>query len=419
MELKVYDTSALLDLGDSLALDDTCYISTTVISELENIKTSFNKDSDIKYKARQVMRILRNHDFKCWPNIKKEVEKLLKKYKGYLEDKADSRILLEALYVSKTVAKEGNTVKFFTGDYTLYMFAKNMFSSEFTTELVSEITQKRFWDGFVHLTPTEQQWSDLYNLGIHDNIFNLKTNEYAILHDAQTNEVNGICRWDGENYVQLGYTDIKSPLFDKISPRNIEQKCYFDLLQNPEIPIVNCIGRVGSGKTFLAIANMLYLVDKGQYDKIIYVRNNFGVEDTRDPGSLPGSLEEKLRPFLGPLIDIVGSDIIVDSLIEEGKVEQLHLGYLRGKSVKNAAIITDESQNLTPSHVKMLISRMAENSKLIFCGDYSQIDSKIFRNQSNGLLKMDERLRGNKLYGQIRLNKIERSKVCQLADLLD
>lgn len=259
----------------------------------------------------------------------------------------------------------------------------------------------------------------MYNLGIHDNIFNLKTNEYAILHDAQTNEVNGICRWDGENYVQLGYTDIKSPLFDKISPRNIEQKCYFDLLQNPEIPIVNCIGRVGSGKTFLAIANMLYLVDKGQYDKIIYVRNNFGVEDTRDPGSLPGSLEEKLRPFLGPLIDIVGSDIIVDSLIEEGKVEQLHLGYLRGKSVKNAAIITDESQNLTPSHVKMLISRMAENSKLIFCGDYSQIDSKIFRNQSNGLLKMDERLRGNKLYGQIRLNKIERSKVCQLADLLD
>lgn len=67
----------------------------------------------------------------------------------------------------------------------------------------------------------------------------------------------------------------------------------------------------------------------------------------------------------------------------------------------------------------MLISRMAENSKLIFCGDYSQADSKIFRNQSNGLLKMNERLKNHKLYGQIRLNKIERSEICQMADLLD
>ena len=161
------------------------------------------------------------------------------------------------------------------------------------------------------------------------------------------------------------------------------------------------------------------MIEDGQYDKLIYVRNNFGVENTKDPGALPGDLEEKLRPFLGPLIDIVGDDMMVDQLIDEGKVEQVHLGYLRGRSLKNCVVLVDESQNLTPSHVKMLISRMAENSKLIFCGDYSQADSKIFRNQSNGILKMNERLQGKKLYGQIRLNKIERSEVCQMADLLD
>ena len=161
------------------------------------------------------------------------------------------------------------------------------------------------------------------------------------------------------------------------------------------------------------------MIEEGQYDKLIYVRNNFGVENTKDPGALPGDLEEKLRPFLGPLIDIVGDDIVVDQLIEEEKVEQVHLGYLRGRSLKNCVVLVDESQNLTPSHIKMLISRMAENSKLIFCGDYSQADSKIFRNKSNGLLRMNERLQGKPLYGQIRLNKIERSEVCQMADLLD
>lgn len=419
MELKVYDTSALLDLSDDLTLDETCYISTVVIGELENIKTSFNKDNDIKYKARQVTRILRQSKFQCRADLKKEIAKLLKKYSKYLEDKADSRILLETLFLSQEAKKQHDTVVFLTGDYTLYLLATTLFSSEFSTQLISEITKKRFWDGFQEIIPTEQQWSDLYNLGIHDNIFNLQTNEYAILKDSQSQEVKGICRWDGEDYVQLGYTDIKTSLFDKISPRNIEQKCYFDLLQNPDIPIVNCIGRVGSGKTFLAVANMLYLIEKGQYDKLIYVRNNFGVEGTNDPGSLPGSLQEKLKPYLGPLVDIVGSEFMVDTLIEEGKIEQLHLGFLRGKSIKNAAVLVDESQNLTPGHVKMLISRMAENSKLIFAGDYSQTDSKIFRNQANGLLKMNERLVGNKLYGQIRLNKIERSEVCQMADLLD
>ncbi len=417
MEYKVYDTSALLDLSDSLVLDKQCYISTIVLSELENIKTSFSKDGEIKLRAREVIRLLRDADFLSWPDIRYEIDKLLKKYKKVLEDKADSRILLETYYVCQHLNKNDKVI-FYTGDYTLYLLAKKLFINYFEIQLVSEISKKRFWDGCKIIIPTEQQWLDLSNLAKHNNIFEAKINEYCMLQN-ETGEIKEVCRWDGKDYVQFGYTDIKSPLFGKISPRNMEQKCYFDLLQNPEIPIVNCIGRVGSGKTFLAIANMLYLIDKGQYDKLIYVRNNFGVEGTNDPGSLPGSLDEKLRPFLGPLIDIVGSEIIVDQLIEEGKVEQVHLGYLRGKSLKNCALIVDESQNLTPSHIKMLISRMAENSKLIFAGDYSQTDSKIFRGSSNGLMRLNDRLQNNELYGQIRLKKIERSKVCQMADLLD
>lgn len=412
--IRVYDTSALLDLSDNLVLDKDCYVGTLVIKELENIKTSYSKDSEVKAKARQVVRILRQSNFATNTKNAAAIEKMVKKYIKLLPDNTDSRILLEAYSLSNRKRE----VHFYTGDYTLYLFGTTIFNNDnFTTHITGSITKKRFWDGYMIIEPTQEQWSRLYDTMNSENIFNLKVNEYAIL--TKDEKVSAICRWDGNNYVQLGYKTIKSTLLGHISPRNMEQKCYFDLLQNPNIPIVNCVGRVGSGKTFLATAVALDMIEAGYYDKLLYVRNNFGVEDTKDPGALPGDLEEKLRPFLGPLIDIVGDDMIVDQLISEGKVEQIHLGYLRGRSLKNCVVLVDESQNLTPGHIKMLISRMAENSKLIFCGDYSQADSKIFRNQSNGLLKMNERLQNNKLYGQIRLNKIERSEVCKLADLID
>ena len=125
MEYKVYDTSALLDLSDSLVLDKQCYISTTVLSELENIKTSFSKDGEIKLRAREVIRLLRDADFLSWPDIRYEIDKLLKKYKKVLEDKADSRILLEAYYVRQHLNKEDKVI-FYTGDFTLYLLAKKL-----------------------------------------------------------------------------------------------------------------------------------------------------------------------------------------------------------------------------------------------------------------------------------------------------
>lgn len=409
---RFYDTSALLNKADDLVIDKDDYISSIVLSELEHIKSSYSKDQHIKEQARKVIRILQSGEFSCELGYKKEIEQELKKNANYLQDNADSRILLEALIFTR---KKKEKIVFLTGDLTLYLLACHF---GLTCALINETSQKRFYDGFRYITPTEEEWTKLYDMTNEENIFGLLVNEYAILKN-ENSEIKSIVRWDGEDYVQLGYRDVMTTLFGKISPRNLEQKCYFDLLQNPKIPVVNCIGRVGGGKTFAAIANALYLIEQGQYDKLIYVRNNFGVENTKDPGALPGDLDAKLRPFLGPLIDIVGSEEYVDQLIEERKVEQVHLGYLRGRSLKNCFVLVDESQNLTPSHVKMLLSRMAENSKLVFCGDYSQCDSKIFRNEGNGIMRMNERLQDNKLYGQIRLNKIERSEVCQLADKMD
>ena len=217
--IKAYDTSALLDLSDNLVIDSTCYISTLVISELENIKVSFSKDIDVKAKARQVVRILKQTSFMTSTADIKKIERFSKKYENQLPNNNDSKILLEAYYQTKWYK-----VDFYTGDFTLYIFAQTLFKNDnFTIHLTGDTTTKRFWDGCVVIEPTEEQWNLLYSEENIGNIFNLRINEYGLL--KKDNKIEAICRWDGTNYVHLGYKPIKSALLGNIEPRNVEQKC--------------------------------------------------------------------------------------------------------------------------------------------------------------------------------------------------
>ena len=130
--IRVYDTSALLDLSDNLVLDKDCYVSTLVIKELENIKTSYSKDSEVKAKARQVVRILRQSNFATNTKNAATIEKMVKKYTKLLPDNTDSRILLEAYSLSNRKQE----VHFYTGDYTLYLFGTTIFNNDnFTTHI--------------------------------------------------------------------------------------------------------------------------------------------------------------------------------------------------------------------------------------------------------------------------------------------
>ena len=157
--IRVYDTSALLDLSDNLVLDKDCYVSTLVIKELENIKTSYSKDSEVKAKARQVVRILRQSNFATNTKNAAAIEKMVKKYTKLLPDNIDSRILLEAYSLSNRKQE----VHFYTGDYTLYLFGTTIFNNDnFTTHITGSITKKRFWDGYMIIEPTQEQWSRLY-----------------------------------------------------------------------------------------------------------------------------------------------------------------------------------------------------------------------------------------------------------------
>ena len=166
------------------------------------------------------------------------------------------------------------------------------------------------------------------------------------------------------------------------------------------------------------VSHALQLIDDGKFDKIVWVRNNISVKDSKDIGALPGTEFEKLLPYAMPLADHVGGVFGIETLMPRNKLEIQHLGFIRGRDIKNSIIICTEAENLTKEHVQLLIGRVGEGSNLWLDGDFKQTDSKVFE-KNNGLNIAVDRLKGNELFGYVHLEKSERSKTSALADLLD
>ena len=206
-----------------------------------------------------------------------------------------------------------------------------------------------------------------------------------------------------------------------VSPRNKEQMFALDLLMDPNIPIVTIIGRAGSGKTLLALAAGLEQVLEERnknYKKLVVSRPVQPVG--KDIGFLPGTLEEKMSPWLMPVQDnleylMSGNRSTMELMFENGTIEIEALSYIRGRSISNAYIIIDEAQNLSVHELKTIITRVGENTKIILTGDIEQIDNVYLDATSNGLSHAIEKFKSQPLAGHITLKKGERSKTATLA----
>jgi PhoH-like ATPase len=141
------------------------------------------------------------------------------------------------------------------------------------------------------------------------------------------------------------------------------------------------------------------------------------VKNSKDIGFLPGTSDDKLMPYAMPLADHVGGIDGLKMLITQGKIELQHLGFIRGRDIKNAIVYCTEAENMTKEHIQLLIGRLAEGSTLWLNGDFKQVDDAIFERNS-GLKQTINSLKGNKLFGCVELNTTERSETAQLADLL-
>lgn len=168
-------------------------------------------------------------------------------------------------------------------------------------------------------------------------------------------------------------------------PKSRTQEAYIDLLENPQRLIVFATGPAGTGKTMLAVMAALKAFRAGECSKIIITRPAVGVDDEQH-GFLPGTLNQKMEPWTRPIFDIIEEYYKpqeVARLLEEKYIEIAPLAYMRGRTFKNAWIIADEMQNATPSQMKMLLTRLGDNSKMVVTGDTQQADRKA---DNNGLL---------------------------------
>lgn len=271
------------------------------------------------------------------------------------------------------------------------------------------------YKGYIEVTPEYNIWAALYE-NPEKNVYNCLENQYLIVSN-DLGEYDHF-KWHNETYKKLSYKQINNSFVSKIKPRNIQQECAFDLLQDRNTTIKILTGRFGSGKTFLMAINALQLISDGKFEKIVWVRNNVYVKDTKDIGSLPGTELEKLLPYVMPLADHVGGVNGIEMLMHQGKLEVQHLGFIRGRDIKNSIIICSEAENLTKQHVQLLIGRVGAGSNLWLDGDFKQTDAKVFE-ENNGLNIAIEKLKGHPLFGYVHLEKSERSETAALADLLD
>ena len=245
-------------------------------------------------------------------------------------------------------------------------------------------------------------------------------NQYIMLTSSANNKKTALARYMGANLPLGRLAAFGKKGVSGIRPKNKEQSFALDLLMNQEIPLVSIVGKAGCGKTMLAIAAGLEQTIglDNKYTRLIVSRPVQPMG--KDIGFLPGTLEEKMSPWLMPIQDnlqnLLGNDkVTLDLYMQKGVIEVEAITYIRGRSIANAYIIIDEAQNLSIHEIKTIITRVGEGSKIVLTGDIEQIDNVYVDETTNGLTYVAEKFKPYDLSGHITLMTGERSKVATLA----
>lgn len=406
------DTSALLNQLGLLEPQKELAISPITLAELEHIKNDDRYSEIIRYRAREAVRqIMTEHNFTVVMSNQKDVDKILKQY-PFLSNINDHRILCEAELHGR---EQRQRIMFITSDSLQYLFACELPHIEAIYPMGDDLAVRKEeqWAGWGKYYPNEKEMALLY-ADTKMNILGCKINEFAKIYEGA--ELKDVLFWDGAEYRKLKYKEFTAPTGERICPRNIEQKMYLDLLQNDNIPIKLCIGRFGTGKSMFAETWAAHQLQMGNYDKIVFVKNNLEVKGAGKLGILPGDEIDKQYPWLRQIEDHLGPQLF-EQYLNEGKLEPAHLSTLRGRDLKNCLILVDEAENLLTTNIQLLLGRVAEDSQIIFCADVKQCDYKDAK--MSGIPKLITSLAGNPLFGMVKLMKSERSPVAATADLLD
>lgn len=302
---------------------------------------------------------------------------------------ANSLSLLTEDFESEQVLEDSS--KLFTGRHDL---------------LIDDEIIDRFYQGEeIHLD--KQQTRGLY------------ANQFVKLISSSNEKKTALSRFTHEQEPLSQVRQMKNAIWG-VTPRNTEQRYAMDLLLDPSVPIVSLVGRAGSGKSLLALCGGLeQVVGRDQrYTRLIVSKPVQSVG--KDLGYLPGTLEEKMLPWLKPIQDnlqfLMGNDKgMMEDYMHRGIIEIEAISYIRGRSIANAYMIIEECQNLTLHEIKTIITRVGENTKIVLTGDVEQIDNAYINETSNGLSYAVEKFKPSLLAGHVLMQKGERSLVATLA----
>ena len=297
--------------------------------------------------------------------------------------------------------------------------AVGLTSEDFQNNQVVD-TSENIFTGYTTILVDDQDIDRFYEKqSVYIENKNLHTNQYLMLVSSANEKKTALARYVSPSMPLRQLT--RANKIWGIKPRNKEQQFLMDALMDPAIEIVTAIGKAGSGKTICAIAAGLeQTIDETTqaYTRVIVSRPVQPLG--KDIGFLPGTMEEKMTPWLMPIQDnlqfLMGNDkLTLDIYIQKGTIEIEALTYIRGRSISNAFIIIDEAQNLTTHELKTIITRVGEGTKIVLTGDVEQIDNVYIDATSNGLTHAVEKFKCFELASHITLTKGERSKVATFA----
>jgi PhoH-like ATPase len=356
-------------------------------------------------------------------------------------DSADNTILRIAMQVFRDVGKE-STVVFVSRDTNMRIKAEvlGMHAEDFEH---AHVELDEAYTGVVEREVDGDLIGEIYNRGWvpepEDRV--ASPNQFVILKNAANASQTAMARFD-KRQQRLTLVGRRKEGVWGIFARNREQLFALDLLLDDSVALVTLDGMAGTGKTLLAIACGLQRVaDEKLYRRLVVARPVFPLG--KDIGFLPGSLDEKLNPWMKPIFDSLellcggedqsgtghergngrhgstkGNTPNYQALLDQKIVEIEPLTYIRGRSLPRQFLVIDESQNLTPHEVKTVITRAGEGTKVVLTGDRYQIDNPYVDATSNGLSYVVERFRTSPMAGHVTLRKGERSPLAEAAAAL-
>ena len=329
------------------------------------------------------------------------------------DSRGDNKIIGAALQIKNNTPE--TIVKVITKDINLRVKcdALGLEAEDYYKDYVDE--EVKFDENPESLVVTDAEIDGLYLEGsVSFNGDGLDENSYHVVLGSGTGK-SALCRFKSGGLHLL--PDMQKNAQTDVKPKNKEQNYALHALRDPEIPLVCLTGLAGSGKTFLTLMSGLEEILEQRYERIIVTRNIEPVG--RDIGFLPGDVNDKMAPWMSPLLDNFRHHFkdksYFEIMMEKGQIEIAPLSFIRGRTFNNAYIIVDEAQNATIHELKTVVTRIGEGSKIVLMGDTDQIDTPYIDKRSNGLSIVIDRTRASDLTTHIHLSRGERSALATYA----